>query len=337
MLLADFGARVIKVESPSGDTARWLDAPVFNYASRGKESIVLNLKAEEDRAVALEIARTAQVLVEGFRPGVAARLGMGYDAIRELNPGIVYCSISGYGATGPYASLPGHDLNYQAVAGWLAVAEGHAEGRLAERIPVGDLSAGALAAVGILAMLQSGRGGYLDMSITDCLLSWRAIRANPPLLSQASDGVDPTYGVFVAADGRYIALGVLEDHFWVSLCSALSLDDLASDPDLATLEGRRRNGARVQKRVADSIAARPSAEVFDALSRAGTPASIMNRGGDLSRDAQLQTRSVLSTSDPDRPGSVFGTIPTSKVPDLDEHRDRIRAEFTPSPDKIVRE
>ncbi len=171
-LLVALGADVLKIEPPGGDPMRRY-AGLFDAVNAGKRSMVLDLKSEDDAARALALAEQADVLVEGFRPGVMARLGLGDAAIRALNPAIVYCSISGYGQEGSRASLPGHDVNYQAWAGSLTPDGGTAT---QPPLPSADLAAGLTAAFGVCAALigraTSGRGTYLDISMTDVMATW---------------------------------------------------------------------------------------------------------------------------------------------------------------------
>ncbi|MGD9890407.1 MAG: CaiB/BaiF CoA transferase family protein, partial [Dehalococcoidia bacterium] len=179
MLLADMGADVILVERPGrGDPARGPTGMSDHFAalSRNKRSIAVDAKREAGREIIVRLARDADVLVEGFRPGVMDRLGLGYAALGEVNPRLIYCSITGYGQDGPYRSRPGHDLSYQALAGLLSslIPAGQFDRR--PGVAIGDLSSAMFAAQGILAALiaraQTGRGQSIDVSMTDGLVSW---------------------------------------------------------------------------------------------------------------------------------------------------------------------
>ena len=177
-LLVALGADVLKIEPPGGDPMRRY-AGLFDAVNAGKRSMVLDLKSEDGAARALALAEQADVLVEGFRPGVMSRLGLGDTATRALNPAIVYCSISGYGQEGSRASLPGHDVNYQAWAGSLTPDGGTAT---QPPLPSADLAAGLTAAFGVCAALigraTSGRGTYLDISMTDVMATWTGSAAS---------------------------------------------------------------------------------------------------------------------------------------------------------------
>lgn len=184
-LLVPLGADVLKVEPPGGDPMRFYPG-LFAAVNEGKRSVMLDLKDEAGRARALELASQAEVLVEGFRPGVLARLGLDHAAVQALNPEIVYCSISGYGQDDPRAALPGHDVNYQAWSGALTPQGGTAT--QLPPLPIGDLAAGLSAAFGIcaavLGRMATGQGTYLDVSMTDVLATW----TGPAGARSADDG-----------------------------------------------------------------------------------------------------------------------------------------------------
>jgi crotonobetainyl-CoA:carnitine CoA-transferase CaiB-like acyl-CoA transferase len=214
-LLVPLGADVLKVEPPGGDPMRSYPG-LFAAVNEGKRSLVLDLKDAEGRARALDLAAEADVLVEGLRPGVLGRLGLDEAAVRRLNPGIVYCSISGYGQDDPRATLPGHDVNYQAWSGTLTP-----DGGTATRVPplpTADLAAGMTAAFGIcaavLGRVTSGEGTYLDVSMTDVLATWTGPAGPGAVDGEQGDGPTPGYGLFATADGGQVALGVVnEQHF----------------------------------------------------------------------------------------------------------------------------
>jgi crotonobetainyl-CoA:carnitine CoA-transferase CaiB-like acyl-CoA transferase len=227
-LLVEMGADVVKIEPPGGDPMR-VFPPLFDVLNAGKRSIVVDLKQPEGCDRVLRLAAEADAFLEGFRPGVADRLGVGYTAVCAANPAIVYCSISGYGATGPLAQVPGHDVNYQAYAGVLAPNGGPpAPGTL----PVGDLGAGVTAAMATLGACmrarQTAEGERIDISIADVLATWTgAVGTLTPRGSPLPMRGLPGYGTYRTADGRYLAMGVLaEDAFWSALCRAVGLLEL---------------------------------------------------------------------------------------------------------------
>ena len=235
MVMSDLGARVVKVEPPSGDPLRH-DPDIFAAFNRGKESIELDLKTVAARKLLKRLARRADVILEGSRPGVAKRLGADYATLSEDNPGLVYCSISGFGQDGPWRNRPAHDLNYLALIGYLAV-QSTLEGRpWPPTVLLSDLAAGLYAATLVLAQLSgrsmSGRGGYIDLSITEAALSLMG-----PEMARRSNGAAsgdrpnvagiPHYDVFPCSDGRWFSLGIVhEDHFWDRFCAVAGMDDL---------------------------------------------------------------------------------------------------------------
>lgn len=248
-LLCDAGADVIKIEDTnSGDYARYMPpttrgvGAVFDAVNRGKKSVTLDLKTDDGREAFYRLLDGADVVIEGFRPGVAERLGVEYDAVREQNPAIVYCSLSGYGQTGPLADRAGHDLNYIGRAGLLDMTRADEDTR--PTVPgyqVGDMGGGLFAAFAIVGALCSrelgdGTGEYIDVGMADVALSVSqpiAARAlseeNPrPGETPLSGGV-PWYDVYETADEKYVTLAALEPQFWRVFCEAINRDDLVNE------------------------------------------------------------------------------------------------------------
>lgn len=269
--LADLGADVVKVEdtgagdyaralglAPSGDgrTPPASPSAFFRMVNRNKRSLSLDLKADAGRAAFLRLARRADVIVESFRPGVVDRLGIGYAAVAAVNPRIVYCSITGYGQTGPYRDRPGHDINYLGYAGVLDQT-GTAGGAPAlSNLQVADLLGGAMnASTAILAAMlgadRTGNGTHVDIAMTEGalahnILALHAVETFGRVKARGEDlltGGVPCYGVYATQDGRYLAVGALEEKFWRALCEALERPDLAAG-HLAT--GRAGDAARRQ-------------------------------------------------------------------------------------------
>jgi len=310
-LLVPLGADVLKIEPPGGDPMRHYPG-LFAAINEGKRSVELNLKDTGDRARALELAAQADVLVEGFRPGVLARLGIDEATVRTLNPGVVYCSISGYGQHDPRARLPGHDVNYHAWSGALIPEGGMATSN--PPLPTADLAAGMTAAFGICAALlgrmTTGEGTYLDVSMTDVLATWTGPAGAKPAedtgsVSQAAP--IPGYGLFSTADDGQIALGVMnEQHFWESLCEALALGSVGG----LDFDERCRQGAVLQQAVTEAIATRTRDELVDLLAAAGVPvAPVLDRRGMLAAAPFPRFPIRLPLPEPARP-----------VPTLDQHR-----------------
>jgi alpha-methylacyl-CoA racemase len=308
-LLMALGADVLKVEPPGGDPMRFYGG-LFDEINAGKRSIELDLKDETHRARAFELAGQADVVVEGFRPGVMARLGLGDSDVRRANPRIVYCSISGYGQEGARSTLPGHDVNYQALGGALTPDGG--TGTMPQ-LPTADLASGVTAAFGICAALlgraSSGVGAYLDISMTDVMATWtgrRGASAGLPSASTSEAQTVPGYGLFVTADDRQVSVGVVnEQHFWSRLCRELGLDDLA-DLDF---DARSSRGAEIQKEVAAAIAGRERDALVSALADAGVPVAPVLVRREMMEMAPFPPFPIRLGL-PERPGTV---------PALDEH------------------
>jgi crotonobetainyl-CoA:carnitine CoA-transferase CaiB-like acyl-CoA transferase len=245
MILADHGADVLRVEAPH--FAAVVPFPLHTL-HRNKRHMSLNLKTDEGRQIFYQLARGADVVLEGFRPGVAARLGVDYETLRGLNPHLVYCSISGYGQTGPRREMVGHDVNYLAYGGLLGLMGPPGAPPLIPGTQVADLLGGLNAAVGILLALlargRTGEGQFVDVGMADGVAAALPVPASfywltgrPPapadwLLAHHY----PFYNTYETADGQYIALGALESHFWQALCDHLGRPEYAA---LQYDEGRR--------------------------------------------------------------------------------------------------
>jgi alpha-methylacyl-CoA racemase len=231
--LAEFGADVLRIEEPGRDSD--VPAALAEILNRGKRALEIDLKSQAGREQFLELARGARVIVESFRPGVVDRLGIGYEQVRAINPRIVYCSISGYGQTGPHRLRSGHDINYLAASG-VGDQIGTVDGPpVIPNLQIGDLMGGSLtAAMRILAALVAGEGCYIDVSMTASLkehavvaLAHMRTTGRAPLRGSAPlSGAWACYNYYRAADGRYLAVGALEPKFWQRLCSALGRPDL---------------------------------------------------------------------------------------------------------------
>jgi alpha-methylacyl-CoA racemase len=258
LTLADLGAEVIKIEEPRrGDPMRHLPSSsangrnaLFNLLNRDKKSVTLNFKAVDGKAIFLDLARGADVLLEGFRPGVMRRLGLEYEALGAENQRLIYASISGYGQTGPYSRRAGHDLGYLAVAGLLGLTGAQGGYPVVPGVPVADLFVALWTALGVLAALldreHSGRGRYLDISLLDSitalmafpLAEWWTGAAVPRRGEMLLTGKQACYNVYETADGAYMTLAALEPHFWSTFCEAVGHPQWVPrqyDPDQAGL------------------------------------------------------------------------------------------------------
>jgi crotonobetainyl-CoA:carnitine CoA-transferase CaiB-like acyl-CoA transferase len=355
LLFADLGAEVIKVEEPGrGDYARrtppfWGESDVGAYfllLNRNKKSVSIDLKTEAGKAVFLRLVATADVLLESFRPGVMARLGLGWEALREANPRLVYCAISGYGQDGPYRHLVGHDVNYMGYAGALSVTGPRGGGPLAPGVQVADLGGGALlAAFGIAAALQhrhvSGRGQFVDVSMTDGVVSWliphlAALFATgrvPARGEERLNGGWPCYGIYEAADGGHVTLGALEPQFWANFCRLTGREDLLAAQHA---EGAERD--RVEAELRALFRTRTRDEWVRLLQEADVCAGPVLALDEVLRDPQLAERGLFQAVTHPTLGAVpqvafpvkLSLTPaevTSPPPGLGEHTDAILGEL----------
>jgi crotonobetainyl-CoA:carnitine CoA-transferase CaiB-like acyl-CoA transferase len=266
LYLADLGADVVKVEDTgAGDYARTLSAtakPVagmtawYRALNRNKRSVAIDLKKASGHAAFMALARAADVIVEGFRPGVVRTLHVDYDTVRAVNPGIVYCALSGYGQTGPRAETAGHDINYLGYAGTLDATGGRNGPPALANLQIADLLGGAAsAAIGILGALfgaaRTGRGRYVDVAMADAVLAHQifllgALEEAGVVAPRGCDlltGGVPCYGIYATRDGRFVAVGALEAKFWRALCEALQRPDLVPLQFATGAEGERVCGA----------------------------------------------------------------------------------------------
>jgi crotonobetainyl-CoA:carnitine CoA-transferase CaiB-like acyl-CoA transferase len=296
-LLAEMGATVTKVEPPNGDPMRAFPE-LYESLNASKQTMRVDLKDAAGRAAVLDLTAEADVVVEGFRPGVVDRLGVGYADVRVRNPGVIYCSISGFGQTGPLANAPGHDLTYMA---WAAALSPDGAPPVQPRVPVADLSAGMAAAMTISAAcvrhVRTGEGAYLDVSMADVVATWTGAAA--PRLEGSESGTRALagYATFDTADGR-VALGVLdEDHFWSALCTELGLDEHAE----LTFLARSARYDELNQAIAAVLATRATTDVVRTLLSAGVPVAPVN-----DRDAMLavdhfRTRGTVTSDAQGRP------------------------------------
>ncbi|MGE3631036.1 MAG: CaiB/BaiF CoA transferase family protein [Sandaracinaceae bacterium] len=322
-LLTGWGADVVKVEPPKGDPARSME-PFFSIVNRGKRSVMLDLRDEASRPALEALVRWADVVVEGFRPGVMDRLGCGYEAARALNPRVIYCSISAFGQNGPLRDHPGHDLDLQALSGVCHLERDAAGTPRGALLPIADLSSAFLAVSAIsaarLAQKERGEGAYLDVAMADGVLSFanvwgvgidfsstagRKLRSGgviaatlgKPLLDvleRLKLYAMPHYGVFKTRDGRYLSLGIVDEgHFWRSLCEELGLTAFAK----LDMPARIASGPLLRPLVAMRIRRRTLADWTEALRRRGIPSAPVLRPGEAAEEAQVATRPCAPGAD----------------------------------------
>lgn len=349
LLLADMGADVIKVEEPTrGDYMRELppkidgESALFLAVNRNKKSITLNLKAERGREAFLRLAKTADVVVEGFRPGVAKRLGVDYESVRKVNESVIYCSITGYGQSGPYRGMPGHDINYAALAGALSLTGMRGGPPVILGVQVADLSGALFAALSILAALhhreKTGEGQYIDVSMTDCVISLLSMligayfaEGKPPKRGETLLlGGLPCYNVYETGDGGYIAVGAPEERFWRKLCRALNLPREFEEWQYADGDARE----RIFSALREKFLTKGRDEWVEILCRADVPCAPVYTLDEVFVDPHIKARGLLVEVPHPRVGRVkqvrfpvnFSLTPTSirsPPPLLGQHTEEI--------------
>lgn len=227
MILADLGAEIIKVESPKKDMMRSFENSYFEFLNRSKKSIVIDLKTKEGVKLFKELAKNADAVIEGFRPKKMASLGLSFNELKKINPGIVYCSITGYGQQGKNKGKAGHDLNYAGLSALLYTLH---EKPIVPGIQIADISSGFVAACSIIASLlhreKTGKGSYIDVSILKSSLYFNGIHvakySAAGNFNQILAGKTPCYNVYETKDGRYASLAAVEHKFWESFCKGIS-------------------------------------------------------------------------------------------------------------------
>src|SRR5499427_7925794 len=289
LLLADMGADVIKVEKPQGDDSRRMVPPIINGESapfmainRNKRGISIDLKTDQGREVFRQLAARADVLIENFRPGTMDGLGLGYDELSAGHPELIYCSISGFGQTGPYRDRGGFDLVAQAMSGMISITGNPSEPPVKVGVPIADLNAGIYACYAILAAyihrLKTGQGQRIDTSLLEASLAYTfwesaiffATGENPPPMGSAHRLSAP-YQVFKASDG-YFALGAANQGNWEKLCSAIEREHLLSESRFASNPQRTANQAELAETLDSVFCKKLVAEWIAILERAGIPA-----------------------------------------------------------------
>lgn len=315
-LLAEMGAEVIKVEEPgTGDYMRWMpplvdgQSALFNAVNRNKKSIELNLKSEAGREALLRLVDTADILIEGNRPGVMDRLGLGWQALHARNDRLVMCSITGYGQDGPFASRAGHDLNYMAIAGGLGL-NGERDGPpVPLSVQVADLGGGglqpAVAILGALVAVQrGGKGTWIDASMTDAVVGWLApafaAREHGERVArgdQRLSGRYPCYRVYACQGGGYYSVAALEPKFWAALCEALERPDL--------IDGHFSEDLEVQRQVERIFASRTRDEWEQKLANVDACCEPVLDLDEVPNHPQIKARGLFARRD-SRPAPRLG-------------------------------
>ncbi|MGQ0732745.1 MAG: CaiB/BaiF CoA transferase family protein [Acidobacteriota bacterium] len=358
MLLCDMGARVIKIEPPGGDSTRAMagsrgrDSAAFNAVNRGKAGVVIDLQQADGRDTLRRLARTADVLIENYRPGVMQRLGLDYGTLAAENPRLVYASISGYGQTGPAAAKGGFDLVAQGVSGIMSVTGEPGGAPVKVGPPITDLGAGLFALSAILASLywrgSSGRGQHIDTSLLEAgvaLSVWEATECfsgrTPGPLGSAHRMSAP-YQAFRCADG-YVTIGAANDRTFARLADVLGHAEWAADPRFASDARRVEHREALASLIEQETARTPRAEWLSRLEAAGIPCGPINDYVEVFADPQVVAREMIVEVDHPALGRLrtLGTPlklsetplnPGRRAPLLGEHTDEVLREagFTPA-------
>lgn len=331
MVLADFGAHVTKIERfPGGDDSRRLNPHVngasypFASVNRNKRSIALDLKSDEGRAIALDMMRTADVVVENFRPGVTKRLGLDYETVRAINPEVIYCSVSGFGQTGPYRLRPGYDIIAQGVAGFLRMT-GQPDGRPTKvGFAVTDIAAGATAAMSILTAyinrLKGGGGQYIDVSLVDSGLAWTIWESAAyfgsgelPVPTGTRHRRIAPYQTFRSKDG-YVTVGGNTEKLWVALCTqVLEREDLLTDPRFDAQAKRLDNVEELEVEIERTLVTRTTAEWVERLDAAGVPGGPVLRYDETLVDEHVLARDMVAEMEHPQIGTMRILGPAAKL------------------------
>ena len=352
--LADWGARIIKIEPPAGkESGEPMGGPRhgsdFQNLQRNKRSLTLDLKHPDGVAVLKRLAAQADVLVENFRPDVKTRLGIDYEALRAVNPRLVYASISGFGQDGPYRDRPGFDQVAQGLGGLMSITGEPGRGPMRVGIPIADLTAGIFCAQGVLvALLErevSGLGQWVQSSLLQAqvfMLDFQAARwlNEGEIAGQAGNNhptVVPT-GVFRTADGA-INIAVAGGAIWQRLCQAIGAEELPQDPRFATAKDRGRNRDTLNALIEARLAGAGSAHWIARLNAAGVPSGPINRIDEVFADPQVQALDMVADIPAAEPGKTLHLVNqpvklsrtpsavTRRPPEAGEHTAEILAEF----------
>ncbi len=342
LMLGDYGADVIKIEIPgTGDDTRHWGPPFigdesayFLSINRNKRSLTLNFKEEKAREIFLKLVEDSDVVVENFTPGVMSRFGLEYDTVKRANPGIIYCSISGFGQDGPYQSRPAYDQIMQGISGLMSIT-GDSEGE-PEKIGVAvtDIGAGMWAAFAVMSALyrreQDGDGQYIDISMLDAQVAWLTYQAGfyfaygrpPGRLGKAHPTLVP-YQAFMAKDGKYFNVAVGSERLWERFCQAVKREDLKDHPDYATNGVRVENRAVLAPLLQEYFLTRDADDWVVDLQANSVPAGPINDLADVFADPQVLHRDMFLEIPHPTLGSIKQTglpIKFSRTPGgLDQH------------------
>ena len=322
MMLADMGAEVIKLEMPgTGDDSRSWGPPFvegesayFMSINRNKKSLTLNMKSEQSKEIVTKLIKQSDVLVENFRPGAMDRLGFGYDAVKEMNPGIIYSSISGFGQDGPYRMLPGFDQVLQGMGGLMSITGEPGGPPIKVGVAIADIAGGMFAAFGIVTALynreKTGKGQVVDISLLDSQVAWLTYRAGayftsgevPQPVGSGHPVIVP-YQAFKAKD-VYVNIAVGNDTLWQKFCKAVGLEAVMDDPQFATNAKRVENRGAIVKIIGDLIVTKEGEEWLTILKDAGVPCGPIYTVDKIFSDPQVLHREMVKELDHTKAGKI---------------------------------
>lgn len=321
-LLADMGAEVIKVERPGvGDVIRSWDSVVkglssgYVWLNRNKRSLTVDVKKEKGRKILRELAERSDIFFENYAPGVAGRLGLGYDKLGEINSRLIYCSLSGYGQDGPYRDVKAYDLLIQGEGGIIATT-GYPDKPARAGIAIADIASGMYAAIGILLALyqreKTGQGQFIDVSMLDSIVSWLGYFPHhywhageePARVGMRHHYVTP-YGPYLAADGEYVNLAVASASDWEIFCKkVIEKPELLEDPRFATVEGRRKNRGLLEETIENIFLQKDHRHWLEQLKKAELPHGIVRGIAQVLAHPQVVARKLIREAE-----SPVGKVP----------------------------
>ena len=331
MMLGDYGADVVKIELPGvgDDTRQWAppfigeESAYFLSINRNKRSMTLNLRHPSGKRIFLEMAKGAEVVVENFTPGVVDRLGIDYRSVKAVNPRVVYCSISGFGQTGPYRDKSAYDQVMQGIGGIMSLTGEPDRPPVKMGIALTDIGAGMLAAFAIITAMfhqethHAEEGQYIDVSMLDLQVAWAtymggyyfATGKNPEKVGAAHPSLVP-YQAFMCQDGKYINVAVGSERLWERFCNAMNREDLASDPAYARNGDRVRNRSKLVPLLQQEYLKKPIAAWVQQLEDGGVPCGPINELSEVFADPQVLSRNMIA----EIPHPTLGTIKQAGIP-----------------------
>jgi CoA:oxalate CoA-transferase len=328
-ILGDLGAEVVKVEWPEGDPTRAVaphfigdDSAYFAACNRNKRSIAIDLKLPQGRALLQRLALASDIVAENYRPGVVQRLGLDYDALAKEKPGLIWCSISGFGQDGPYRDRPAFDMIVQALSGGMSLTGEIGGAPVRSGLPLGDLCAGMYGAIGVLAALEerhrTGKGKFVDIAMLDCqiaMLNYQAAYHLNAGVSPSRQGrghdLIPTYRAFTAGDGIDVLITANTAKNWLDLCAVLEEPSLPDDPRFRTGQDRLMNREALWALLEAAFKKRPAEDWIVLLQKAEIPCGVVNTVDRALKDPQVLHRNMVI--DLDGPPGLSARVPGDPI------------------------